>query len=404
MSALNALAQRTLLAAASRWRVGTLHVRLPDGQERVFGTTGTEPSARIDIRDAVFFRHLLLRGELGFGEAFVAGEWSSPALVGMLCAAAANRGALAVADAWWRPIAQMWDRRRHRTRRNTLDRSRENIEAHYDLGNDLYRLFLDPTMTYSSGVFTSSTATLQEAQIEKYRRIAALAGIQPGANVLEIGGGWGGFAIYAAETLGCRVTTTTLSPAQQSLARERIRSRGLEDRIDVQLVDYRRVVGRYDAVVSIEMLEAVGSEYYGSFFATCDRALRPGGRIGLQVITVPDRAYETQRRGVNWVQRYIFPGGLLPSRAAIERALAGTDLSITSADDIGQDYARTLRAWRERFLARRDEVRALGLGDRFQRMWEYYLALCEAGFATGVTQNLQIGLAKPAVAAKRVVG
>lgn len=394
MSALNALAQRTLLAAASRWRVGTLHVRLPDGQERVFGTTGTEPSARIDVHDAAFFHHLLLRGELGFGEAFVAGEWSSPALVGMLCAAAANRGALAVTDAWWRPVAQMWDRRRHRTRRNTLERSRENIEAHYDLGNDLYRLFLDPTMTYSSGVFTSSTATLQEAQIEKYRRIAALAGIQPGANVLEIGGGWGGFAMYAAETLGCRVTTTTLSPAQQSLARERICSRGLQDRIDVQLVDYRRVVGRYDAVVSIEMLEAVGSEYYEAFFEACDRALRPGGRIGLQVITVPDRAYERKRRGVNWIQRYIFPGGLLPSLAAIERALARTELRLTSVDDIASSYVRTLRLWRERFLAEADRVRALGFDERFVRTWTYYLAISEAGFAEGVTQDLQIGMVK----------
>ena len=401
----DALALRLVVAAsASRWAIGSLRVRLPGGEERIFGTPGATPVGTIEVHDPSFFGRLLLRGEVGFGEAFTEGLWSSPDLVGLLRACAINRRALAADRGWWRLPARLLDRRWHLGRRNTVSRSRENITAHYDLGNDFYRLFLDPTMTYSGAVFGSEDPSLEEAQVEKYRRIARLAGIERGSHVLEIGTGWGGFAVHAAEELGCRVTTITISEAQRELALARVRDRGLSARIEVQLCDYREVEGQYDAVVSIEMLEAVGSEYYGSFFATCDRALRPGGRIGLQVITVPDRAYETQRRGVNWVQRYIFPGGLLPSRAAIERALAGTDLSITSADDIGQDYARTLRAWRERFLARRDEVRALGLGDRFQRMWEYYLALCEAGFATGVTQNLQIGLAKPAMAAERMVG
>jgi len=233
-------------------------------------------------------------------------------------------------------------------------------------------------------------APLADAQRAKYRRIAEGAGLREGMHVLEIGSGWGGFALHAAREFGSRVTTITISREQFELASARVLEAGLEELIDVRLCDYRDVTGRYDAVVSIEMLEAVGAEYFGTFFEVCDRALVPGGRLSLQVITFPDAAYERQLRGANWIQTYIFPGGLCPSLAVIERSTGDTGLLIRSVTDIASSYVHTLRAWRERFLARADAVRALGFDERFMRTWEYYLALSEAGFATGISQDLQI--------------
>ena len=282
----------------------------------------------------------------------------------------------------------------HRWRRNTKGGSRRNIEAHYDLGNDFYRLFLDETMTYSSAVFATPEQSLADAQRTKYAVMAERAGLHGGEHVLEIGSGWGGFAIYAAGDLGCRVTTITISPAQHRLATERVAAAGLADRVSVELRDYRDIRGTYDAIVSIEMLEAVGAEYFATFFEACDRALAPGGRLSLQTIAFPDVAYEPQRRGANWIQTYIFPGGLLPSLATIERSLHRTSLLIRDVDDIASDYVRTLQAWRSTFLARLDAVRAMGFDERFVRMWDYYLAISEAGFATGLSQDFQIVLEK----------
>ncbi len=249
-------------------------------------------------------------------------------------------------------------------------------------------------MTYSSAVFASADQSLADAQRNKYRQLAANAELQAGQHVLEIGTGWGGFALYAAGELGCRVTTITISKEQFELARARVHDAGLDHLVDVQLRDYRDIEGTYDAIVSIEMLEAVGAEYHATFFETCDRALRPGGRLSLQVITFPDAAYERQLRGANWIQTYIFPGGLCPSLAVIERATRDTSLLISGVTDIAADYVRTLAAWRTAFLGRLDEVRALGFDERFIRMWDYYLALSEAGFATGLSQDLQISMEK----------
>jgi cyclopropane-fatty-acyl-phospholipid synthase len=243
-------------------------------------------------------------------------------------------------------------------------------------------------------VFTAPDQPLADAQRTKYRRMAKRAGLTGGEHVLEIGSGWGGFALYAAGELGCRVTSITVSPAQQALATERVRAAGLADRVRIELRDYRDIQGTYDAIVSIEMLEAVGAEYHATFFEACDRALRPGGRMSLQVITFPDVSYEPQRRGANWIQTNIFPGGLLPSLAVIERALHGTNLLVRRVDDIADSYVRTLQAWRAAFLARREEVRAMGFDERFVRKWDFYLSISEAGFATGLTQDLQIALEK----------
>jgi cyclopropane-fatty-acyl-phospholipid synthase len=337
---------------------------------------------------------LLFHGETGVGKAYMDGVWSSPDLEGLLELAILNRSAIAMHRGWWRRPLQLQRTLAHRARRNSKDQARKNIAAHYALGNHFYRLFLDETMTYSAAVFEHDGQSLEDAQRAKYRRIAEGAGLEAGMHVLEIGSGWGGFALYAAGELGCRVTSITISREQHDLARERVAAAGLEHLVDIQMRDYRDIVGQYDAVVSIEMLEAVGAEYYTTYFEAVDRALRPGGRFSLQVITFPDVAYETQRRGANWIQTYIFPGGLCPSVAVIEQSLHGTRLLLRDARDIGPHYATTLRAWRTRFLANLDAVRAQGFDERFVRMWEYYLAVCEAGFATGVAQDHQIVLEK----------
>jgi cyclopropane-fatty-acyl-phospholipid synthase len=387
-------ALRIMLATADRIRAGRLTVVLPDGSRRTAGIAGSPDAGEIHIHDMAAAVRMLVGGDMGAGEAYMDGQWSSPDLPALLRVAALNREALALPQGWWRWPLRLQKTLAHRAHRNTVAGSRRNIAAHYDLGNDFYRLFLDETLTYSSGVFTGPDQSLADAQRNKYAVMAEGAGLRGGEHVLEIGTGWGGFALYAAGELGCRVTTVTISPAQHRLATERIAAAGLADRVSVELRDYRDVRGTYDAVVSIEMLEAVGAEYHATFFEVCDRALEPGGRMSLQVITFPDVAYEPQRRSANWIQTYIFPGGLLPSLAVIERSLHGTRLLVRDVTDIAPSYVRTLQAWRAAFLGQLDAVRAMGFDERFIRMWDYYLAISEAGFATGVTQDLQIVLQK----------
>ncbi len=384
------VALRVGRVAAARMRVGCLMVVLPDGSSQIFGDPSSADRGEIHIHDSAALVRMLVGGETGVGEAYMDGHWSSPDLAALLRVAALNREALALSAGWWRVPLQLRRTIAHRLRRNTRRQSRRNIAAHYDLGNDFYRLFLDETMTYSSAVFATPDQSLSEAQRNKYQRIAEGAGLTRGQHVLEIGTGWGGFALYAAGELGCRVTSITISPEQHDLARERVRAAGLEHLVAIHLRDYRETSGTYDAIVSIEMLEAVGAEYFETFFRTCDAALVPGGRMSLQTITFPDAAYETQRRGANWIQTYIFPGGLCPSLAVIERATRDTRLLIRGVTDIGPDYALTLRAWGTRFTDSIETVRRMGFDDRFVRMWGYYLALSEAGFATGITQDLQI--------------
>jgi cyclopropane-fatty-acyl-phospholipid synthase len=391
---LGGVSRRLALATAARIRVGALTIELADGTRRTFGDRASAHRGEIRFRSDAALVHLLLHGETGAGEAYVDGAWSTPDLVGLLELAALNRGALALSAGWWRVPGQLGRTAAHRLRRNTRAGARRNIAAHYDLSNELYRLFLDETLTYSSAVYADPEQSLADAQRNKYAVMAANAGLQGGEHVLEIGSGWGGFALYAAGELGCRVTTITISEAQASLARERVMAAGLGDRVDVQLRDYRDVSGTYDAVVSIEMLEAVGAEFFATYFRTIDRALVPGGRASIQTIAFPHDAYEAQLHGVNWIQRYIFPGGVLPSLASIEESLAGTRLLIRGVTDIAPHYVRTLRAWRHRFLSQRDHVRALGFDDRFIRMWEYYLAISEVGFRLGLAQDFQLVLEK----------
>ena len=393
-SLLTQVAGRVALSAASRIRVGLLTVRLPDGSTRIFGDHDSELRGEMHIHDLEALKRLLIGGEVGGGEAYVDGLWSSPDLVGLISMAVGNRHALALSKGWWRLPARIRRTIAHPRNRNTKAGTRRNITALYDLGNEFYQLWLDETMTYYSALFESPEQTLADAQRAKYQAIAERAAVEPGMHVLEIGTGWGGMAIHLAGELGARVTSVTVSQAQHDLARERIREAGLSELVTVELRDYRDIRGQYDAVVSIEMLEAVGAEYYRDYFEAVARALKPGRSAAIQVITFPHDAYEAQLRGANWIQRYVFPGGVLPSLAAIETSLEGTGLLLTSVRDIRDSYARTLRAWREAFFAHESDVRAMGFDDRFIRMWDYYLSISEAGFRTGMTQDLQIALAK----------
>ncbi len=391
---LEAAAWRAALTMASRIWIGCLTVVEPDGRRLVYGDESSNLKAQIRVHDRAAARRITLHGDTGAGEAYMDGQWSSPDLAALLSLAALNFESMDLAGGPLHRITQLPRTLLHRSRRNTVSGSRRNIAAHYDLGNDFYRLFLDETMTYSSAVFESPDQSLADAQRNKYRLIAEGAGLRSGMHVLEIGSGWGGFAIYAAGELGCRVTSVTISKAQQELAVQRVQAAGLQDLVDIQLRDYRDIEGTYDAIVSIEMLEAVGAEYYEAFFGACDRALKPGGRLSLQTIAFPDVAYERQRRGANWIQLYIFPGGLLPSLSVIERSLHRTRLLVSGVTDIAPDYVRTLQEWRSRFMGNLEAVRAQGFDERFIRMWEYYLAVSEAGFATGLTQDFQVVLEK----------
>lgn len=389
------LAARLVLARLERWTVGRLTLTLPDGSRRECGPRGAERHVAVTVRDWRFFRRLLAGGDIGAGEAYMDGDWSCSDLV-TLCALFVEDQSLLPESSFW----ALGGRARHAVRRwreaNSRRGSRRNIRAHYDLGNAFFRLFLDDSMTYSAGVYASPAASLEEAQAEKLDGICRAIGVRPGQHVLEIGGGWGSFALHAAGRYGARVTSLTLSREQQRLASERAAAAGLAGRVDFQLRDYRDVPGRYDHIVSIEMFEAVGLAYYDAFFGACERLLAPAGSLFLQAIAIPDQRFDAYRRSYDWLRKYIFPGSLLASLHAITGSLRRvTRLRIESLRDIGPDYARTLRDWRERFLARRDAVRRLGFDDRFLRMWEFYLASCEAAFATRYLGDLQLVLRRP---------
>ncbi|HEY0388275.1 MAG TPA: cyclopropane-fatty-acyl-phospholipid synthase family protein [Gaiellales bacterium] len=367
-------------------RIEGLEVIGPDGR-----AIRADPGApRMEITSDAFFDRLAAAGKIGFGEAYMAGDWLADDLVAVLEAFAARLTSLVPQPL--QRLRRLYEPRMPADERNTEPGARSNISRHYDLSNELFATFLDETMTYSCAVFEPGDS-LADAQRRKYRAIADLAGLRADHHVLEIGTGWGGMAIHAASTVGCRITTITLSKEQHALTTERVRAAGLDDRVDVLLRDYRAMEGRFDRIVSIEMFEALGEEYWPVFFGVCDRLLAPGGRMALQTITMPDARYRASRRSYTWIHKYIFPGGLIPSEQAIDQALAGaSELRVAGRRDIARHYAPTLRAWRERFLAHWEDVRALGFDDTFRRMWEFYLAYCEAGFRTGAIGDVQLAL------------
>lgn len=375
---------------------GELRLILPDGNLVVFGNAGAQPCVEINIREYRFFRRLTLSGEIGFGEAYTAGDWTSndlPALLNLLAShedLVDDRGLISSTIGRW--INYL----RHQLRANTIKGSSRNIREHYDLSNDFFATFLDSSMTYSSALFRDEKDNLEQAQHNKIMTIITKAEIDRDDHVLEIGCGWGSFAIDAVKQTGCRVTGITLSHEQLALAQQRVREEGLEKYIDLRLCDYRHVEGQYSKIVSIEMLEAVGHAGLKPFFAACDKALLPGGKAVIQVITIPDRKYTAYRYSSDWIRKHIFPGGHLPSIGVLAQAIgAKTHFNINKLEQYGHDYARTLAMWRETLLENRAQIMQLGYDEKFLRKWEYYFAYCQAGFETRIIDLTQLVLQKP---------
>jgi cyclopropane-fatty-acyl-phospholipid synthase len=373
-------------------------ILLEDGNRFSFG----DADAPADLRATVEVHHprayidMGLGGSVGAGKAYIEGTWSCDNLPAFFRIFIVNRNVMIDLEKGWARTTQPLLSLFQLLRRNTREGSRKNIEAHYDLGNDFFKLFLDDTLTYSCGIFDSKHTGLREASIAKYDRLCQKLDLGPEDHVLEIGTGWGGFAMHAVRNYGCRVTTTTISPQQYALAVERIREAGLEDRITLLLKDYRDLEGKYDKLVSIEMIEAVGHKYYDAYFSTCAQLLKPNGMMALQAITITDQVYEGVKDSVDFIKRYIFPGSTIPSVTAICQSLTqSSDLRLFHLEDITSHYVTTLRRWRERFLARLNEVRRLGYSDTFIRAWDFYFTYCEAGFAERWIGDVQMVLVKP---------
>jgi cyclopropane-fatty-acyl-phospholipid synthase len=371
--------RRAVLGRLERLRSGTLVLEDGDGAVQLGRPSEDGLSARLEVRDPRFWRRVALGGSVGAGEAYADGDWEADDLTSVVRILARNQAALAGMErglAWLRRPA---DALFAALRRNTRAGSRRNIADHYDLGNDFFALMLDPTLTYSCAVFEPPGATLEEASRRKLDLMCARLELRPGDHLLEIGSGWGSLALHAASTYGCRVTTTTISRAQHALARERVARAGLQDRVTVLLSDYRDLAGRYDKVVSIEMIEAIGAEQYRTFFRKCAELLAPGGLLAVQAITIADRHFERARREVDFIKRHVFPGSCIPSTTALLAAATPSDLRLRQLEDYGPHYARTLAAWRDNLEARRADVERL-TDERFRRLWRFYLCYCEGGF------------------------
>ena len=380
----------------SRLSGGELQVSLPDGCQHQFGTLGQQPVQQLSIREYRFFRSVMFSGEIGFGEAFTDGNWTTDDLPGLLTLLANNEKLVDDRGLFTATLGRWINYLRHQLRANTITGSSRNIREHYDLSNDFFATFLDPSMTYSSALFSDDDETLEQAQRNKIRTMIEKAQISSTDHVLEIGCGWGSFAIEAVRQTGCRVTGITLSHEQLKLAQERVREAGLENQIDLKICDYRHIEGEYDKIVSIEMLEAVGHAGLKTFFAACDKALRPGGKAVIQVITIPDRKYNAYRFSSDWIRKHIFPGGHLPSVGALAKAMAAdSTLQIDRLDHYAPDYARTLDCWRQTLLSKRQQILELGYDENFLRKWDYYFTYCQAGFNARIIDLAQLVLQKP---------
>lgn len=367
----------------SHIEVGHLVVRFPSGAERSFVGALMDPGGQVfgemHIHKWSALSRALKTGTIGLSEGFMANEWSSPDLTNLLRVLAANMDRLE-ARLKQAPLRKVRERIGHWFNRNNKAGSRRNISYHYDLGNDFYSLWLDKTMTYSAGLFGDDVSTLEEAQTAKYAVLAKAVGIKEGDHVLEIGCGWGGFAEYAISELGCRVTGVTLSTEQLAFANERLEKAGFADKADLRLCDYRDLDGTFDHIVSIEMLEAVGERYWATYFTKVRKLLKPGGRAGIQVITIANERFAAYRDDVEFIQKYIFPGGMLPSDEILKSLFDDHNFALRSQNDFGLGYARTLQLWQQRFIAQAAPVAEMGYDAKFDRMWRFYLSYCEAGF------------------------
>ncbi len=396
-SGLDKLARRAMRSRLERFEYGAVTV-VENGESETFGgnTADFPVTATIVVNDPRFYSETAFGGSIGAGEAFMHGYWSCSDLTALVRLLLKNRQVLESMEqgtAWvTRPFQKLF----HWLNRNTRDGSKRNIAAHYDLGNDFYQLWLDPTMMYSSAYYESADTPLEVAAVEKLDRICRKLELGASDHVVEIGTGWGGFAIHAAKNYGCKVTTTTISEEQYRYAVEAVEQAGVSDKVTLLLEDYRSLEGRYDKLVSIEMIEAVGHEYHDTFFKTCSKLLKPNGQMLLQAINIADQQYRNYVKSVDFIKRYIFPGGCLTSVTAMAETLTRvTDMRIVDLEDIGVHYGTTLRQWRERFFERLDEVRELGFPDEFIRMWHYYLCYCEGAFIERAIGVVQMHMIRP---------
>jgi cyclopropane-fatty-acyl-phospholipid synthase len=393
--------ERAVLDMLSKMDKGRLDVSLPGGQTVSLGNGGGNVRADMSINDVDFFRRCVLYGDVGFGETYMDGLWETSSITNvikwfLLNIDNAPNVSGSEAKTAVLGILKFFNKITHLRRSNTLNKARKNISEHYDLSNEFFSLWLDPSMTYSSAYFKNPEMSLEEAQYEKYDRLSHLMRLKPEHHVLEIGSGWGGNAIHMAKNYGCRVTSITISEEQQKLATEKIKAAGLSDKVKVVLEDYRIIEGQYDRIVSIEMLEAVGAQFYETYFRQVHRLLKPDGLVALQVITCPDSRFEELRRGVDWIQKHIFPGSLLPSVGAMNSAINNTgDLTLIDIKDLGQHYAHTLATWRENFHRVKEQIEKIGFDESFQRKWNYYLSYCEAAFAMRNINVMQLLYSRP---------
>jgi cyclopropane-fatty-acyl-phospholipid synthase len=401
---LQSFAQSQLEKRLSKIPSGILTIE--DGSDfSSFGkkSASSELSARIVIHDRSAYRDIAFGGSIGAAEAYMSGKWSSPNLVELVRLMSVNIDFLNGLDDSKPLVQRIFDKACHWLNRNTASKAHRNISAHYDLSNDFFSLFLDPSMMYSSAMFPRESSCLDEAAVYKLDVICRKLELQASDHLLEIGTGWGGMAIHAAKNYGCRVTTTTISKEQYEAACQRVVEAGLEDQITVLFEDYRKLEGCYDKLVSIEMLEAVGQAFYQQYFEGCASLLKPDGLMLIQVITIPDQRYRYALNSVDFIQRYIFPGGSLPGHEVVIKSVRKhTDMQMVGMQEIGDDYAKTLQIWRERFMSRLDEVKALGFDDTFIRMWDYYLCYCQGAFEERVIGTAQILLARPEWRQKRM--
>jgi cyclopropane-fatty-acyl-phospholipid synthase len=385
---------RTAVDIASRnWSCGSLTFVLPSAREIRIEGDQAGPDGRLIVRDFRFVSRVLASADIGFGEGYMAGEWDTPDLSALLEAFTLNFDRLE-ALVQGNPVVRVVDGLAQRLNRNTRRGARRNIHAHYDLGNAFYSRWLDPSMTYSSARFERPGQPLGEAQHHKYETLARAIGLERGRRVLEIGCGWGGFAEFAAREIGARVTAVTISPAQHEFTRRRLFEQGLAEMAEVKLMDYRDVEGRFDHVASIEMFEAVGEAYWPAYFAKVRDVLSPGGRAGLQIITIRDELFRGYRQRSDFLRKYIFPGGMLPSEGRLREEVDRAGLEWRAIVRFGQNYADTLSQWASSFESAWDEIRKLGFDERFRRLWRFYLSYCEAGFRAERTNVVQLSLVR----------
>lgn len=393
--------EKLILNKLSKMNLGRLNITMPSGEFISLGNGESHIVANVSVNNMSFFKRCVLYGDIGFGEGYVDGDWDTDNITNVIKwfilnidnapGVSGSSAQSAILNAF-----KFINLHYHSRRENNVSGSRKNISAHYDLNNDFFATFLDATMTYSSAYFKDEGMTLEQAQLTKYDRLCKQLNLKPSDHVLEIGSGWGGNAIYMAKHYGCKVTTITISEEQHKLAKERVAKENLTDKVNVIIQDYRHLKGQFDKIVSIEMLEAVGAKFYDTYFKKCHDLLKQDGILALQVITCPDSRFESLKNGVDWIQKHIFPGSLLPSVGAINKSINATgDLTLLDLKDLGLDYAKTLAIWRDQFNKNLPEVYRLGFDNAFIRKWNYYLCYCEAAFEMRNINVLQMVYARP---------